>query len=232
MLGVHHALLPIRSLRWLLKGERGRWPRVMRMKRHTVEIIGVVAFLIASVCVVHSQSVDELLARASRSLRDDLTVEIPNTRSPDGRYALFAISTEGTAGVTGIASTGRQRCLAVTSVFQYGLNYDDRRPQSYLTVLWSADSSRVAIHDSARKHSRLEVYRINATTARRIDVSGSLTQAMAAETLVSSGQEPLEWVGNARLVVECRGKLQTGELYRKRVTVDIANETANRVAGD
>lgn len=191
-------------------------------------MIACVALLVASACAVHSQSDDELLARATRSLRHDLTVEIPNTRSPDGRYALFAISTEGTAGVTGIATTDRQKCLVVTSVFQYGLNYDDRRPESYLTVLWSADSSRVAIHDSIRKHSRLEVYRVNVPTARRIHVSDLLAQAMGTETLVSSGQEPLEWVGNTGLAVECRGRLATGELYRRRVSIEIAHETANQ----
>ncbi|MCC5850396.1 MAG: M48 family metalloprotease [Verrucomicrobia bacterium] len=182
--------------------------------------------------LVDPQSVDKRLAEATRSLRNDLTVEIPNTRSPDGRYALFAISIEGTAGVTGIASTDRQRCLALTSVFNYGLSVDDRRPQSYLTVLWSADSSHVAIHDSARKHSRLEVYRVSATTAQEINVVDVLARATGNDPLVSSGQEPLEWVENNGLVVECRGRLQTGEMYRKRVTVHIANETTNPAQED
>ena len=198
------------------------------MNRYKTHLLVSGVFLLASFCI--AQPPDEL-AYATRGLGNTMTVEIPNTRSPGGRYALFSISTEGTAGVTGIATTDRKTCLAITSVFQYGLNYDDRKPTSYLTVLWSSDGTYAAIHDSARKHSRLEVYALS-DGARKIDVAAALAQAALTETLVSSGEEPLKWIGNTALVVECRGKRQSGNVYRKSVTVDIANHTANKaIAG-
>ena len=82
------------------------------------------------------------------------SIEIPKTRSPDGKLALFSVYLEGTtAAVAAIVTTDRKRCLAVSSSLPYGSNVRDRKPKSYLTVLWSTNSTHVAIHDSARKHS-------------------------------------------------------------------------------
>jgi hypothetical protein len=178
------------------------------------------------------RSQPHLRAYATRGLGNPMTVEIPNTRSPDGQYALFAISTEGTAGVTGIATSNRKTCLAITSVFEYGLNYDDRKPTSYLTVLWSSDSTYVAIHDSARKHSRLEVFAFGDSGARKVEFP-DLFMVMSAQDIMppnplSSGQEPLEWIDAKHLVVEVRAKTQSGKKVSKQMTLDLEKGMANQ----
>lgn len=171
-----------------------------------------------------SEDVRAGLEQATRYLRE-YSVEIPNTKSPDGRYALFAYSIEGTtAGKTALATTDRKRCLAITDVLPYGLNMNDRRPQSYLTVLWSKDSSRVAIHDSAPKHSTLQVFHLEKDMAQSINISKQVEGVQNRQTFVSSGQQPLEWKGPDQLFLELRGTLSTREAWRKQIVIDLSKK--------
>ena len=169
-------------------------------------------------------------AEMSATHRGSLTgpyLEIPNTRSRDGQYALFAINVQGTtAAVVGIAPTaGSKRCLAVTSVLPYGSGVEDRKDKSYLTVLWSPSSTRVAIHDSARKHSLLELYALHNGDARKVELPDLLRFVMAEGVLVqmpvSSGQEPLEWKDDHHLYVEFRAKTSAGSRVARRLALSM-----------
>ncbi len=164
-------------------------------------------------------------------------IEIPNTRSPDGKMALFAVYLDGTtAAVTGLVTTDRQRCLAVSSSLPYGSNVRDRSPKSYLTVLWAANSTRVAIHDSARKHSRVEVYALDPAACRQVELP-SLSAFMVAEGILSetpssSGEQPLQWLDDHHLLVEFRAKTEAGAIITKRLTLDLEKGTAKYTPED
>lgn len=59
--------------------------------------------------------------RVTKNLTGE-SIEIPNTRSPDGRLALFAVYLDGTtAAATGLVTTDRKQCLAVSSSHPYGV---------------------------------------------------------------------------------------------------------------
>ena len=165
------------------------------------------------------------------------SIEIPNTRSPDGKLALFSVYLDGTtAAVAGLVTTDRQRCLAVSSSLPYGSNVRDRSPKSYLAVLWSTNSTRVAIHDSARKHSRVEVYALDPSTCRQVQLPDlfalMVAQGLVTETAKSSGEEPLQWLDDDHLLGEFRAKTETGVMVTRRLTLDLEKGTANHTPED
>jgi hypothetical protein len=147
------------------------------------------------------------------------SIEIPNTRSPDGKFALFSVYLDGTTfAVAAIVTTDRKRCLAVASSFPYGSNVRDRKPKSYLTVLWSTNSTYVAIHDSARRHSLLEVFACSESGGQQVELP-NLFKMMSTKDFIpanprSSGQKPIEWIENKRLVVEVRAETRLGKKRR------------------
>ncbi len=193
-------------------------------------LVVIVAFLLGiPICLTAESGVTP--ERVTRNL-PDYCIEIPGTRSPDGKLALFSVYLEGTtAAVAAIVTTNRTRCLAVTSSLPYGSNVRDRKPESYLTVLWSTNSTHVAIHDSARKHSRLEVFAFGESGGRQVKIPDLFkimtTKGIIPPTSLSSGQEPLEWIDDKRLVVEIRAKTRLGEKISKRTTLEL-EKTANK----
>ena len=189
-------------------------------------LIVIVAFLLSVPVSVTAQSA-VTPERVTRNLPDH-PLEIPDTRSPNGKLALYSVYLEGTtAAVAAIITTNLKRCLAVTSSLPYGSNVRDRKPESYLTVLWSTNSTYVAIHDSARKHSRLEVFAFGESRGRQVELP-DLFRIMTAKGIMppnplSSGQEPID---NKHLVVEVRAKTKSGEKVSKRITLDLEKGTA------
>ena len=172
--------------------------------------------------------------QVTRNLPGD-SVEIPNARSPNGKLALFSVYLDGTTGaVVGIVTTDRKRCFAVTSSHPYGANVRDRTPKSYLTVLWSSNSTHVAIHDSASKHSRLQVFVLDDSGGRQVALPHLLPIMIAdgtvASPVVSSGEEPLEWIDDNRLLVEFRSKTDSGERVSRRITIDTEKGTASNAS--
>lgn len=118
----------------------------------------------------------------------------------------------------------------------YGSNIADRSPESYLTVLWSTNSTRVAIHDSAGKHSRVEVFALAGSGCRRIHVPDlfalMVAQGIVPETAKSSGEEPLQWLDDNHLLVEFRAKAEDGVMVTRRLTLDLEKGTANQASQD
>jgi len=153
-------------------------------------------------------------------------IEIPGSRSPNGKLSIFSVNLDGTTGaVAAIVTTDLNRCLAVSSAHPYGSNIRDRKPKSYLTVLWSNDSRYVAIHDSILKHSRLEVFVCDESGGRQIDLP-DLLEVMIAKGIIppepaSSGQEPIEWIDDKHLLVEVRAKTKLGEVVSGQVTLEM-----------
>ncbi len=193
-------------------------------------LIVVVVFLLSLPSYVAAQS-KVTPERVTRNLSGN-SIEIPNTRSPDGKFAIFSVYLDGTTfAVAAIVTTDRKRCLAVTSSLPYGSNVRDRKPKSYLTVLWSTNSTYVAVHDSARRHSRLEVFACSESGGRQVALP-NLFKMMSTKGLIppnprSSGQKPIEWIENKRLVVEVRAKTRSGKKVSKRITLDLEKGMGN-----
>lgn len=193
-------------------------------------LIVATAFLLTMRSLAPAQS-SVTRERVTRNLPGH-SIEIPNTRSPDGKLALFSVYLEGTtAAVAAIVTTDRKRCLAVSSSLPYGSNVRDRKPESYLTVLWSTNSTHVAIHDSSQKHSKLEVFACGESEGRQVELPDLFNIMTAKGTIPpsprSSGQEPLEWIDDKRLIVEVRAETTSGEKVSKRITLDVEKGTAN-----
>ncbi len=205
-----------------------------KMKTLRNMVIGAgVLFCLSTRAVAQSYVTPE---RVTKNLTGEL-IEIPNTRSPDGKLALFSVYLEGTtAAVAGLVTTDRQRCLAVSSSLPYGSNVRDRSPKSYLTVLWSTNSNRVAIHDSARKYSRIEIYVIDSSACRRVQLPDlfalMVAQGVVTGTARSSGEQPLQWIGDNHLLVEFRAKTETGVMVTKRLVLDLEKGIANHTTED
>lgn len=162
--------------------------------------------------------------RVTKNLSSD-AIEIPNTRSPDGKVALFSVYLDGsTVAVAALVTTDRKQCLAVGSSHPYGANIRDRSPKSYLTVLWSTNSMRVAIHDSASKHSRLEVFSLNPSGTSQVQLPDlfalMLREGVVTSNAPSSGQEPLQWFDDRHLLLEFRARTEAGATVIRRRVLD------------
>src|SRR6187399_870897 len=94
---------------------------------------------------------------------------VPNSTSPDGKVCLLEVFHHDTTQNSVIfATTDRTKNLGyapATTVWSTDIPYKGRT-----TIVWSPDSSRVAIHDSLGKHSTLEIRRLADAQVEPVEV--------------------------------------------------------------
>ena len=138
---------------------------------------------------------------------------LPNSTAPNGQFCFiegFKGPTTGTAIV--LASADRQRVLASAELAT--LFSTDRPYKGRITIVWSPDSTRVAMHDAINKNSTLAILRAAGNTFESVSVPDLLAAACArwgiARTRVAtSGQRPLRWSDDI-LTVEVSARLKDG----------------------
>lgn len=143
---------------------------------------------------------------------------IPGSTSPDQKFCLLDVQHGDSSGhSTILATTDRKANLG--AVLMIVRPAQDPKQLEKLTLVWSADSQRIALHDSSAKHSELQIYRLVDGRFQRLATHDLLAAAcghwgIARSNVVSSGQRPVKWPVGDRLHVEVSGRLQDGKRLR------------------
>lgn len=143
---------------------------------------------------------------------------VPGSTSPDQKFCLLDVQHgDTTAHSTILATTDRKANLGAVLIIARPAQ--DLNQLEKLTLVWSADSQRIALHDSSAKHSELQIYRLVNGRFERLATHDMLAAAcshwgIARSNVVSSGQRPVKWPAGDRLHVEVSGRLQNGQRLR------------------
>lgn len=137
---------------------------------------------------------------------------VNGSKSPDGKYGLFEFNfwagktpdSATTATGIGLAPVDRSQLLFVIDSRTKWMT--DKKVTSFLTFLWSSDSSMLATHDSGDKHSKVSICRVSDGRVSSLDLPDLLAIACArlgvARTAVSaSGQLPEKWLSKEVLLI-------------------------------
>jgi hypothetical protein len=148
---------------------------------------------------------------------------VPGSNSPDGNYCLLQVFRGETSQASVIiADTGRTRNFGdvpVQAEASSGLLYKGRT-----SIVWSPDSTRFAVHDASRKHSKVSIYRLTATGFERAETSNLFADAcghfgIKEGSVASSGQKPVRWPAGDAVEVEVTLRLQNGKTLRQTLAV-------------
>ena len=148
---------------------------------------------------------------------------VPGSNSPDGKYCLLDVFHMGTSlDSVIIANTGRTQNLGTVPVkaeSSSGISHKGRT-----SVVWSPDSTRFAVHDASRKHSRVSIYRLTATGFERAETNNILGAAckhlgITQHSVASSGQKPVQWPAGDTVQVEVSLRLENGKTLRHTLAV-------------
>ena len=140
---------------------------------------------------------------------------VKRSKSPDGKLALFEFfywdgdtpDTAMTSSGIGLAPLDRSKLLFDTgSRTKWQTN---KEVPSFLTFLWTPDSTLLATHDSLDKHSKLNVFRVTTAGVTSLDIPGLLKISSAklgidSSTVSASGQLPSRWIQARALEVTVR----------------------------
>lgn len=139
---------------------------------------------------------------------------VPGSVSPDKKHCLLEVFHNGTTRNSVIFSntdrTANLGRVSLATVWSTDIPYSKRA-----VILWSPDSTSVALHDSLNKHSAIAIYRLSGSGLASLKIPDLLEQAcrhwnIHRTELVSSGQRPLRWNGNDRIAVEVSAKRKSG----------------------
>ena len=89
----------------------------------------------------------------------------------------------------------------------------DRQPTNAFQVIWSEDSTLAAIHDSGEKHSKLNLFRVSDGKFAALQLPDLLKAGFPEiqpdqQPHATSGQVPVRWLTNDRLLVNVRLRFQ------------------------
>jgi hypothetical protein len=140
---------------------------------------------------------------------------VPGSISPDKKHCLLEVFHNDTTQNSVIFSpsdrTANLGHASLSTVWSSDIPYKKRT-----VILWSPDSSSVALHDSLYKHSVLAIYRRGDHEFAPLTLPALLDEACKRWSvdrgeLVSSGQRPVRWDANDKISIELTAKRKAGE---------------------
>jgi hypothetical protein len=145
---------------------------------------------------------------------------LANSTSPDGRYCLLGITHgDTTAYAVVLATADRTKIMALTKMVSERAML--RPLTNRISIVWSPDSKRVAVHDASPKHSAVTIYRLASEQFEPLEINDLLSAAcgkwgISGDKLISSGQRPLEWLraNTNLLMIAVAGRLKDGRRLR------------------
>jgi hypothetical protein len=146
---------------------------------------------------------------------------VPGSTSQDKKHCLLEVFHDGTTQNSVIFSnadrTANLGWASLATVWSTDIPYSKRA-----IIIWSPDSTSVALHDSLNKHSVVAIYRRSDSGFASIEAPDLLAEAcrrwsVDRTDMVSSGQRPLRWDGNDKIAVEVSAKRKSG----KKLTITI-----------
>lgn len=158
---------------------------------------------------------------------------VPGSTSPDKKFFLLEVFHDGTTQNSVIFSnadrTANLGWASLATVWSTDIPYPKRT-----VIIWSPDSTLVALHDSLNKHSVVAIYRNSDSGFVSLEVPDLLAEAcrrwsVARADLVSSGQRPLRWDGNDKVAVEVSAKRKSGKKLTTTVHLIVPDEAPIKV---
>ncbi|MGL5018295.1 MAG: hypothetical protein ACRDBP_09195 [Luteolibacter sp.] len=172
---------------------------------------------------------------ASRLLSESVTPadiragkRVPGSTSPDKKHCLLEVFHDGTTQNSVIFSnadrTGNLGRASLATVWSTDIPYSKRA-----AILWSPDSTSVALHDSLNKHSVVAIYRHSDSGFASLETPDLLAEACRRWSvdrvdLLSSGQRPLRWDGNEKIAVEVSAKQKSSKKLTTTVHLIVPKE--------
>ncbi len=153
---------------------------------------------------------------------------VPGSTSPDRKLCLLEVFYGDTTQTSVIFATAdRSKSLGaapITTVWSTDIPYQGRT-----TIVWSPDSSGVAIHDSLGKHSVLEIRRLEGAQFQTVAVPDLLLAAcqrwgISRERVISSGQRPTNWTAAGNITVEVSAKIKGGGLRTIALQLNVPSD--------
>lgn len=149
--------------------------------------------------------------------------QIPSRISPDRKFAMFEVFHSETTQTSVIVAT-LDRTLNLGRIPVPTEWSTDQPYKGRTVILWSPDSTLVAVHDSLAKHSAVSVHRLTPQALEKVPLPPLLDQACATlkvdrASLRSSSQIPEAWLddGGLRVKIELRCKDGTRRFTRAEV---------------
>jgi hypothetical protein len=139
---------------------------------------------------------------------------VPGSISPDKKHCLLEVfhhdTTQNSVVFSPSDRTANLGQASLATVWSTDIPYQKRT-----VILWSPDSTSVAVHDSLDKNSVLAIYRRGDHEFAPLDMPALLDEACRRWSvdrgeLVSSGQRPVRWDANDKISVEVTAKRKTG----------------------
>ena len=140
---------------------------------------------------------------------------VPGSTSPDKKLCLLEVFHDGTTQNSVIFSnadrTANLGWASLATVWSTDIPYSKRA-----VIIWSPDSTLVALHDSLNKHSVVDIYRRSDSGFATLETPDLLVEAcrrwsVDRADLVSSGQRPLRWDSDDKIAVEVSAKRKSGK---------------------
>lgn len=153
---------------------------------------------------------------------------VPGSMSPDEKHCLLEVFHSDTTQNSVIFSNPERSAdlgfAPLSTVWSTDKPYEKRT-----VILWSPDSTSVALHDSLAKHSAAEIYRLGDHQFAPLAIPDLLEEAcriwdVDRGKLVSSGQRPLRWDGNEKISVEVTAKRKAGGKLSTRVQLKVPKD--------
>ena len=153
---------------------------------------------------------------------------VPGSTSPAKKHCLLEVFHDGTTQNSVIFSnadrTANLGWASLATVWSTDIPYSKRA-----VIIWSPDSTSVALHDSLNKHSVVAIYRRSDSGFASLETPDLLAEACRRWSvdrgdLVSSGQRPLQWDGNDKIAVEVSAKRKSGKKLTTTVHLIVPKE--------
>lgn len=153
---------------------------------------------------------------------------VPGSNSPDRNYCMLEVFHHGTTQNSVIFSnadhTANLGQAPLATVWSTDIPYPKRA-----AIIWSPDSTWVAIHDTLNKHSVLSIYGRGKLEFAPLTMPDLLAEAcriwsVDRAELVSSGQRPLRWDANDEITVELTAKRKMGGKLSARIRLNVPKE--------